>query len=147
MKTLNATDAHPLGETAGSALVESADTPETDAYIAFAKTPHAQAVHIDFARKLERERNKYEEDLVTIVDAILKRDGRGVFNMSAIDRLAELHAAERERDEWRECAEGLILYAREARTKAKAVADKWGSEINRLNADIAHFERLKETSK
>jgi hypothetical protein len=54
------------------------------------------------AQKAECERDKYEEDLVMIVDAILRRNGRGVFDMSAIDRLAELHTAERERYEARQ---------------------------------------------
>jgi hypothetical protein len=57
----------------------------------------------------------------------------------------ELEKVERERDQWRECAEGLILYAREALNKA--AADKWGLELQRLNADIARYERLKEASK
>jgi hypothetical protein len=57
----------------------------------------------------------------------------------------ELEKVERERDQWRECAEGLILYAREALNKA--AADKWGLKLQRLNADIARYERLKEASK
>jgi hypothetical protein len=57
------------------------------------------------------------------------------------------HAAAKA-DEWRECAEGLILYAREAREALnKAAADKWVLELQRLNADIARYERLKEGGK
>jgi hypothetical protein len=63
---------------------------------------HQAADYIERLEQMKRERDKYEEDLVMIVDAILKRNGRGVFDMSAIDRLAELHAAERERDEARQ---------------------------------------------
>ena len=77
------------------------DTPETDMEKRKAYTQE-DIVPLEFARKLEHERDKYKEDLVMIVDAILKRNGRGVFDMSAIDRLAELHAAERERDEARQ---------------------------------------------
>jgi len=57
------------------------------------------------------------------------------------------HAAAKA-DQWRECAEGLILYAREAREALnKAAADKWVLELQRLNADIARYERLKEGGK
>jgi hypothetical protein len=70
------------------------DTPETD---------EAQfgtgRVSVDFARRLERQRNETSHNLASIVAAILKRDGRDVFDMSATDRLAELHAAERQRNE------------------------------------------------
>jgi hypothetical protein len=70
------------------------DTPETD---------EAQfgtgRVSVDFARRLERQRNETSHNLASIVAAILKRDGRDVFDISATDRLAELHAAERQRDE------------------------------------------------
>jgi hypothetical protein len=45
------------------------------------------------------QRNEISHNLASIVAAILKRDGRDVFDMSAIDRLAELHTAERQRDE------------------------------------------------
>jgi hypothetical protein len=45
------------------------------------------------------QRNETSHNLASIVAAILKRDGRDVFDMSAIDRLAELHTAERQRDE------------------------------------------------
>jgi len=80
---------------------QMSDTPETDMEKRKAYTQE-DIVPLEFARKLEHERDKYKEDLVMIVDAILKRNGRGVFDMSAIDRLAELHAAERERDEARQ---------------------------------------------
>ncbi len=51
------------------------------------------------------QRNETSHNLASIVAAILKRDGRDVFDMSAIDRLAELHTAERQRDEYR----GLLI--------------------------------------
>ena len=82
------------------------DTPETD---------EAQfgtgRVSVDFARRLERQRNETSHNLASIVAAILKRDGRDVFDMSATDRLAELHTAERQRDEARETAERYRLEA------------------------------------
>jgi hypothetical protein len=82
------------------------ETPETDA---------AQfgtgRVSVDFARRLERQRNETSHNLASIVAAILKRDGRDVFDMSATDRLAELHTAERQRDEARETAERYRLEA------------------------------------
>jgi hypothetical protein len=59
-----------------------------------------------------------------------------------------LRTAAAKADQWRECAEGLILYAREAREALnKAAADKWVLELQRLNADIARYERLKEGGK
>ena len=65
----------------------------------------AEEMKLD-CRQREREltavteqRNEISHNLASIVAAILKRDGRDVFDMSAIDRLAELHTAERQRDE------------------------------------------------
>ncbi len=48
-----------------------------------------------------------------------------------------------EKDEWRECAEGLILYAREARNRT--VTDE--RELARIDTDIARYKRLKEGGK
>jgi len=48
-----------------------------------------------------------------------------------------------ERDQWRECAEGLILYAREARNRT--VTDE--RELARIDTDIARYKRLKEGGK
>jgi hypothetical protein len=49
--------------------------------------------------ELREQRDETSHNLASIVAAILKRDGRDVFDMSATDRLAELHTAERQRDE------------------------------------------------
>lgn len=130
------------------------DTPETDALLD----------RVDAAMKLieitRRERNRYKEDLVEIVDTILKRNGLGVFDMSAIDRLAELHAAERERDEWyQKCHANavLVLDDREERDQwrecaerfARAIETIWSGEPSvAIKAEaLAEFDRLKEASK
>jgi hypothetical protein len=83
------------------------DTPETDnaSYLIedciFPDEREAAVVDVDFARRLERERDKYRSDLVEVIAAVLKRGQRDVTNMTALDRLAQLHAAERERDDAR----------------------------------------------
>jgi hypothetical protein len=121
------------------------DTPETDATempidrVDTVASRPCCIVNADFARKLERER---DEALALAEERKTYWDSE--YRAYEIMRLL-WKAATKERDQWRECAQGLILYAREARTKA--VADKWGLEIHRLNADIARFERLKEASK
>jgi len=48
----------------------------------------------EFARVLERENNALRSELSEIVAAILKRGGKDVTNMAAMDRLAELHSHE-----------------------------------------------------
>jgi hypothetical protein len=44
--------------------------------------------------KLERERDEARRDLSTLIYEILKKDGVSVFDMSVMDRLAELHRNE-----------------------------------------------------
>lgn len=100
------------------------DTPETDATID----------RVDAAMQLI-EIIRFERNV-----ALRERDEEREITFRQADCIEEL---ERERDEWRKCAERLILYAREARSKA--VADKW--EFARINTDIARFERLKEAGK
>jgi len=78
------------------------ETPETDAnqiFLGINPDEGDYYVPAEFSRKLEQQRNETIHNLASIVAAILKRDGRDVFDMSAIDRLAELHTAERQRDE------------------------------------------------
>jgi hypothetical protein len=59
-------------------------------------------VRIDFARNLERQRDENREHLSSLVCCILKRGGKGVFDITAMDRLQELQNAESELHECRE---------------------------------------------
>jgi hypothetical protein len=80
--------------------------------------------------------NETSHNLASIVAAILKRDGRDVFDMSATDRLAELHTAERQRDEAVNDYETAVLRehrVREQRDRlaevAQAVWDRWETPL------------------
>jgi hypothetical protein len=69
--------------------------------------------------ELEAELAKISEDLSTVISEILKKDGAPVFDMTAMDRLAELHRNEIESDNWKKSSyllserlQALVAYAK-----------------------------------
>ncbi len=68
----------------------------------------------------------------------------------AVDYPCEFIASlERERDQWRECAEGLVDYARECLASLSGGCGHpyCEREMDTIRKDIARFERLKEGGK
>ena len=103
------------------------DTPETDSHPLWHGEP---AVHIDFARKLERER-----DEARIQVKLLKVENN--HNWQAMDIANEVT---RERDQWRKCAEEL----------AQIIDDLDAHDeptLTRINESVDRFRHLKEASK
>jgi hypothetical protein len=89
---------------------------------------------------MKERRNETSHNLASIVATILKRDGRDVLDMSAIDRLAELHAAERQLDEAVNNYETAVLREHrmqeqrdrlaEALERLKKLPEKWRNECS-----------------
>jgi hypothetical protein len=86
----------------------------------------------------------YESDTPETCEAV-ERWQQGKINI--FDEMARM---ERERDQWRECAERLIDYAHES----LAELGTWGNgyeryerQMEQIRADIAEFDRLKGESK
>jgi hypothetical protein len=112
------------------------DTPETDSHPLWHGEP---AVHIDFARKLERER-----DEARIQVKLLKVENN--HNWQAMDIANEVT---RERDQWRECAQEALLPL--AAIKISNQHEPFSEIAPELMDAIiaAHdliFDRLKETN-
>lgn len=122
-------------------------------------------VRIDFARNLERQRNEAREELSALVCCILNRGGKGIFNMTALDRLQELKNTESELYEARELlasekatrnaiiAKGIeterqLAEAREAFVIATDQLVQVQSKLRRLREENARLEaQLEKTDK
>ena len=92
----------PASEARDDHASEPRATPETDALVPSQGRIRTMREYIDeleaHARRLERQRDKALDELRNLVPAILMRRDKGVMDMTAIDRLAELHESERQRD-------------------------------------------------
>ena len=131
-------------------FLQKGDSPETDALAHSGLCPVSYIARMtDLARKLERERDEARQQEQIHYDNLHEARSLAQAGYAKAERAEKmLRAAAAKADQWRECAEGLILYAREAREALnKAAADKWVLELQRLNADIARYERLKEGGK
>jgi hypothetical protein len=91
------------------------------------------------------QRNETSHNLASIVAAILKRDSRDVFDMSATDRLAELHAAERQRNEAVDNYETAVLREhRMQEQRDEALSDLKITQEAWIQAKVERVEALRE---
>jgi len=123
-------------------------TPETDAnqiFLGINPDEGDYYVPAEFSRKLEQQRDETSHNLASIVAAILKRDGRDVFDMSVIDRLAELHAAERQRNEAVDNYETAVLREhRMQEQRDEALSDLKITQEAWIQAKVERVEALRE---
>jgi hypothetical protein len=123
-------------------------TPETDAnqiFLGINPDEGDYYVPAEIASELERQRNETSHNLASIVAAILKRDGRDVFDMSATDRLAELHAAERQRNEAVDNYETAVLREhRMQEQRDEALSDLKITQEAWIQAKVERVEALRE---
>lgn len=141
------------------------DTPETDEELAFRGFGFytmgglpADAVKVEFARKLERERDAVEQRLFDVRDVLLdampdanaptkilaemivaERDSDQRQADALLDRLGATQErmidAERERDEWKEVAESNLLGAFKERNEAVRACEIWQYGVGKIVED------------
>ena len=84
--------------------------------------------------QLETEKTEQHIDCMTIVAAVLKRGGKDVTDLSTMDRIAELHEAERQRDE--------LTAAKQQAAIAEMQSDGSSLAADKLTELIEERERL-----
>ena len=88
----------------------------------------------DRIAQLETEKTEQHIDCMTYVAAVLKRGGKAVTNVSTMDRIAELHEAERQRDE--------LTAAKQQAAIAEMQSDGSSLAADKLQELIDERERL-----
>ena len=111
--------------TAEKAIAQTGDAPDPALELKDAKERIAQ---------LETEKTEQHIDCMTYVAAVLKRGGKDVTNVSTMDRIAELHEAERQRDE--------LTAAKQQAAIAEMQSDGSSLAADKLTELIEERERL-----
>ena len=118
------------------------DTPRTDA----AETHFSVGlVPMDFARQLERELNEAKRDIATATDVLTQCNKWAEEAKPLLERGGQM---ERERDQWKQCAEEFFKLIEDQKlvrnTDSDNDAQKFFVQANRIVKALSTFNQLKE---